>query len=133
MPQPGALLVRDHLEADAGRASAEVGASSYRPGLAAGTLDGVLPPFVLEALRAGLRRLGARLPAFLLPDALLIAAETRTSAPVRLLRDPQTLASPGVAGLYPVGEGAGYAGGIVSAALDGRRVAEQIAEHARSR
>jgi uncharacterized FAD-dependent dehydrogenase len=110
----------------AGRASAEVGASSYRPGLAAGTLDGVLPPFVVEALRAGLRRLGTRLPAFLHPEALLIAAETRTSAPVRILRDAETLASPGLAGLYPAGEGAGYAGGIVSAALDGARIAARI-------
>jgi uncharacterized FAD-dependent dehydrogenase len=110
----------------AGRPSAEVGASSYRPGLAAGTLDGVLPPFVADALRAGLRRLGARVPAFLHPEALLIGAETRTSSPVRLLRDPETLVSPGLAGLYPAGEGAGYAGGIVSAALDGARIAARI-------
>ncbi|HVZ72526.1 MAG TPA: FAD-dependent oxidoreductase [Polyangia bacterium] len=110
----------------AGRASAEVGETSYRPGLAAGTLDGVLPPFVVGALRAGLRRLGSRLPAFLHPEALLIAAETRTSAPVRMPRDPETLQSPGVAGLYPIGEGAGYAGGIVSAALDGARAAAKI-------
>ncbi len=57
---------------------------------------------------------------------MLVAAETRTSAPVRLLRDPSTLVSPSLAGLYPCGEGAGYAGGIVSAALDGARVAERI-------
>jgi len=86
----------------------------------------VLPPFVAEALRQGLRQIGARLPAFLLPEALLIAAETRTSAPVRFLRDPLTLVSPSLAGLYPCGEGAGYAGGIVSAALDGARVAERV-------
>ncbi|MDB4983323.1 MAG: NAD(FAD)-utilizing dehydrogenase, partial [Myxococcales bacterium] len=110
----------------AGRPSSEVGASSYRPGLAAGTLDGVLPPFVVDALRAGLRRLGARLPAFLHPEALLIAAETRTSSPVRLLRDPETLVSPGLAGLYPAGEGAGYAVGFVSAALDGARIAARV-------
>jgi uncharacterized FAD-dependent dehydrogenase len=109
-----------------GRASTSVGASSYRPGLAPADLARVLPGFVTEALRAGLRRIGARLPGFLLPDAMLIAAETRTSAPVRLLRDANTLESPSLAGLYPCGEGAGYAGGIVSAALDGARVASQL-------
>jgi len=110
----------------AGRASDSLGPTSYRPGLSATDLAAVLPSFVAEALRAGLRQIGARLPAFLLADALLIAAETRTSAPVRFLRDPATLVSPSVEGLYPCGEGAGYAGGIVSAALDGARVAERI-------
>jgi uncharacterized FAD-dependent dehydrogenase len=110
----------------AGRASSEVGPSSYRPGLAAGDLAAVLPPFVIEAMREGLRALGARMPGFLLPEALLIGVETRTSAPVRLLRDPITLLSPSLLGLYPCGEGAGYAGGIVSAALDGTRVADRI-------
>jgi len=110
----------------AGRASTEVGASSYRPGLAAIDLGRVLPPFVASALRAGLRRVGERLPAFLHAEALLIAAETRTSSPVRFLRDPVTLLARGLEGLYPSGEGAGYAGGIVSAALDGARIAERI-------
>jgi len=110
----------------AGRPSDTVGPSSYRPGVVPGDLGAVLPRLVVEALRAGLRQIGGRLPAFLLPDALLIAAETRTSAPVRILRDPVTLVSPSVEGLYPCGEGAGYAGGIVSAALDGLRVADRI-------
>ncbi|HTB59213.1 MAG TPA: FAD-binding protein [Polyangia bacterium] len=110
----------------AGRVSDTLGPSSYRPGLCSADLGTVLPRFVAEALRAGLRQIGARLPAFMLPDALLIAAETRTSAPVRFLRDPSTLVSPSAEGLYPCGEGAGYAGGIVSAALDGTRVAERI-------
>ena len=70
--------------------------------------------------------MGARLPGFLFPEAVLVAAETRTSAPVRLLRDAKTLESPSLAGLYPCGEGAGYAGGIVSAALDGARVAARV-------
>jgi uncharacterized protein len=115
----------------AGRPSVEVGESSYRPGLAAGDFERVLPPFVVAALRAGLRRLGQRMPSFLHPDALLIGTETRTSAPVRLPRDPETLESPGIAGLYPVGEGAGYAGGIVSAALDGARAAARIIDSRR--
>ncbi|HVV52067.1 MAG TPA: FAD-dependent oxidoreductase [Polyangia bacterium] len=110
----------------AGRAGGALGASSYRPGLQPADLAAVLPPFVVEAMRAGLRQIGARIPSFLLSEALLIAAETRTSAPVRLLRDPITLVSPSAEGLYPCGEGAGYAGGIVSAALDGARVAERI-------
>ena len=110
----------------AGRASTTVGRSSYRPGLAPADLRAVLPPFVADALRAGLRAMGARMPGFLSADAMLIAAETRTSAPVRFLRDPETLVSPSMAGFYPCGEGAGYAGGIVSAALDGARVAERI-------
>jgi len=110
----------------AGRPSTRVGPSSYRPGLAPGDLGQALPPFVVEALRGGLRQIGGRIPAFLHPDATLIAAETRTSAPVRLARDPESLVSPAVTGLYPCGEGAGYAGGIVSAALDGARVAERI-------
>jgi uncharacterized FAD-dependent dehydrogenase len=109
-----------------GRPSAEVGKSSYRPGLTPASLDAVLPERVVGSLRAGLKQIGARLPDFLLPEALLIAAETRTSAPVRILRDPTTLQSPSLAGLYPCGEGAGYAGGIVSAAVDGARVAEHI-------
>jgi uncharacterized FAD-dependent dehydrogenase len=110
----------------AGRPSTEVGESSYRPGLAPGDLSRVLPPYVAAALREGLRRVGQRLPAFLLAEALLIGVETRTSAPVRFLRDPETLRARGIDGLYPVGEGAGYAGGIVSAALDGARAAERI-------
>jgi hypothetical protein len=110
----------------AGRPSGSLSASSYRPGLMSADLAAVLPPFIAEALREGLRRIGTRLPAFLLSDALLIAAETRTSAPVCFLRDPVSLVSPSLAGLYPCGEGAGYAGGIVSAALDGARVAERV-------
>jgi uncharacterized protein len=110
----------------AARPSGQVGRSSYRPGLAPGDLATVLPPFVVDALRGGLRQIGARIPAFLHPDATLIAAETRTSAPVRFVRDAETLVSPTAAGLYPCGEGGGYAGGIVSAALDGARVAERI-------
>jgi uncharacterized protein len=109
-----------------GRASTSVGASSYRPGLAPADLTQVLPDFVAQALRAGMRRMGARLPGFLFSDAVLVAAETRTSSPVRLLRDANTLQSPSLAGLFPCGEGAGYAGGIVSAALDGARVASRV-------
>ena len=108
------------------RPSDAVGASSYHPRVVPGDLRAILPPAVVTALRDGLRGIGTRMRAFLYPDALLVAAETRTSAPVRILRDPVSLQSPSVAGLYPAGEGAGFAGGIVSAALDGVRVADAI-------
>jgi uncharacterized protein len=80
----------------------------------------------VSALRAGLGAMTRRLRGFLHDDAVLIAAETRTSAPVRVVRDAGTLQSPSLSGLYPAGEGAGYAGGIVSSAIDGMRVAEAI-------
>jgi uncharacterized FAD-dependent dehydrogenase len=67
------------------------------------------------------------MPGFLHPDAVLLAPESRTSSPVRIPRDPASLAHPDAAGLYPTGEGAGYAGGILSAALDGVRVAKALA------
>jgi len=81
-------------------------------------------------LREGLSAIGRGLPGFVHEQALLVAAETRTSAPVRILRDPTRLESPALAGLYPAGEGAGYAGGIVSSALDGARVAAAIIRRA---
>lgn len=108
------------------RASSTLADSSYRPGLTPMNLSRVLPPPVVAALREGLGQIGARMSRFLDPDATLIGVETRTSAPVRLLRDPQTLMSPSCEGLYPAGEGAGYAGGIVSAAIDGMRIADRL-------
>jgi uncharacterized FAD-dependent dehydrogenase len=108
------------------RASLSLPPSSYHPGLSGADLREVLPPFVARALADGLREIAARVPGFLDARAQLIAAETRTSAPVRIVRDPVSLQSPSVRGLYPAGEGAGYAGGIVSAALDGARIAQRI-------
>ncbi len=119
---PGQRL-RDFLE---GRPSRDVPASSYRPGVVAAPIETMFPPVVAAALRAGLADLCRRIPRFLHPDAVLIGAETRTSAPIRIPRDPVNLQAPGFPGLYPVGEGAGYAGGIVSAALDGARAAAAI-------
>lgn len=98
---------------------------SYRPGVTPGTLDGVLPPAVTEAMRQGLPLLDARLHGFACPDAVLTGVETRSSSPVRILRG-EDLQSVSLAGLYPCGEGAGYAGGIVSAAVDGIRCAERV-------
>lgn len=98
---------------------------TYRPGVTAAALDGCLPGFVTDSLREALPILGRRLPGFDTPQALLTGVETRSSSPVRLLRGDD-LQSP-LRGLYPTGEGAGWAGGIASAAADGIRVAEAAA------
>ena len=110
----------------AGRSTDSPLRSSYLPGVAPARLDAVLPGFVTEALRKALGRFGKMLPGFAGAEAQLVGVETRTSAPVRILRDPRSLQSPSMAGLYPAGEGAGYAGGIVSAAIDGLRIADAI-------
>ncbi|MEO6950509.1 MAG: FAD-dependent protein, partial [Polyangia bacterium] len=102
--------------------------STYRPGVIPGDVRASLPAFVAEALALGLRKFGKMLPGFGDGEAHLVGVETRSSAPVRILRDDSTLASPSHEGLYPTGEGAGYAGGIVSAAIDGLRVARAIGQ-----
>ena len=99
--------------------------SSYRPRVVGGDVRSGLPPFVGDALEKALSRFQRTMPGFLNPDAQLIGVETRTSSPVRIVRD-DGLASPTHPGLYPAGEGAGYAGGIVSAAVDGMRIADAI-------
>lgn len=86
----------------------------------------LFPPFLYAALREGILQMNARMKGFFLPDAVLTGVETRSSSPVRILRGAETLQSPGAGGVYPCGEGAGYAGGIVSAAVDGIRCAEKI-------
>ena len=85
----------------------------------------VLPAYVCESLRCGLRSFDRKVKGFAMPEAILSAAETRTSAPVRILRGSD-LCALGQPGIYPCGEGAGYAGGITSAAVDGLKVAEAI-------
>ena len=84
-----------------------------------------LPPFITDSLRAAIPRMDAFLPGYYFPDALLTGVETRTTSPIRVLRG-ESLEAVGVSGLYPAGEGAGYAGGIVSSAADGIRVALRI-------
>jgi uncharacterized FAD-dependent dehydrogenase len=121
-----ATLMKDFV---AGRGSSRVPQSSYRPGLTATELDEVVDAAgvrISEPLRAGLERFAARMPGFLGDDAVLVGVETRTSSPVRVPRNGDTLESPDIRGLYPSGEGAGYAGGIVSAALDGKRIAMTV-------
>ncbi len=85
-----------------------------------------MPPLIEEALRHGLPLLDHRWHGRFLEQATLVGPETRGSCPIRMERDPLTRSAPGIAGLYPIGEGAGYAGGIVSAAVDGLRTALAI-------
>ena len=97
---------------------------TYRPGVVPGNLRRILPFPVAEALAQGLPVLGRKLSGFDHPDAVLTGPETRSSSPVRILRDESRQAS--IRGLFPAGEGAGYAGGILSAAVDGLRCAEAV-------
>jgi uncharacterized FAD-dependent dehydrogenase len=110
----------------AGRESADLPRSSYRPGLTLAPLHEVLPPFLVERLRPALRHFARTLRGYDSHEGVAVAIESRTSSPVRIVRDPETLQVPEVTGLYPCGEGAGYAGGIASAAVDGLRVASRI-------
>lgn len=109
------------------RPSSDLPACSYPPGIVPVPLDEVLPPAVSLRLRGGLQAFGEKMRGYRTNEAVLVAVESRTSSPVRIPRDPGTLAHPQVQGLYPCAEGAGYAGGIVSAALDGERVADAVA------
>jgi hypothetical protein len=115
-----------------GRASSTLPACSYEPGLTPTDVAAVLaaagPALDLAGkLRDALGVFDRQMRGFVSDDAVLIGVESRTSSPVRVPRDPATLESPDLSALYPSGEGAGYAGGIVSAALDGIRVARAIA------
>jgi len=100
---------------------------SYKPGVRLGDLTQLLPDYAIEAIREALPAFGRQIRGFDRADAVLTGVETRTSSPVRITRDPDTLQSLNVRGLYPAGEGAGYAGGILSAGVDGIRVAEALA------
>ena len=100
--------------------------SSYRPGITEADLAQVLPPYIVSTLREGIRDFDRRLRGFTTSEATLIGIESRTSAPLRIPRNEQ-FESVGVQGLYPAGEGAGYAGGIMSSAVDGVRIADMIA------
>ena len=112
-----------------GKLSAELPATSYSPGVIASPLHFWMPKFVSKRLADGFQQFGQRSRGFLTNEAMMIAAETRTSAPLRILRDAETLCHVRVKGLYPCGEGAGYAGGIASAAVDGERCAEAAASN----
>lgn len=119
-----AQLAGDFLARRPSRAGGDV-QPTYRPGVTYTSLDECLPAFVTDSLRQALPLFGRRIRGFDAPDALLTGVETRSSSPVRIERDAACLAS--LRGLYPCGEGAGYAGGILSAAVDGMRCAEALA------
>ena len=110
----------------AGRQSSSLPRSSYTPGLVSSRLDLWLPPFVARRLAEGFKAFDKNMKGFVSPDALLIASETRTSTPVRILRDKATFECLGLSRLYPCGEGSGWSGGIVSSAMDGQNSANAI-------
>lgn len=103
--------------------------SSYAPGLISSPLHFWMPPFITERLSKGFQQFGRYSHGFLTNEAVMIGVETRTSAPVRIIRDRETLQHVRIKGLFPCGEGAGYAGGIVSAGIDGERCAEAVANY----
>ena len=101
--------------------------ASYLPGLHAADMTSVLPNFVLQTLQEGFKAFGKKMKGYYTNDAIVVATESRTSSPVRIPRDADNFQHPQVKNLYPCGEGAGYAGGIVSAAMDGQKLATSIA------
>ncbi len=121
-----AQLVGDFV---AGRASTILGTvePSYKPGVTMVSLDSALPSYAIAAMREALPVFGQKIKGFDMRDAVMTGVETRTSSPLRMARDDHSLQSPNMAGLYPAGEGAGYAGGILSAAVDGIKVGEALA------
>lgn len=119
-------LIGDFL---ANRASTELGdvVPSYKPGITLCNLADVLPAFAIEAIREAIPEFDKQIKGFSLQDAILTGVETRTSSPIRIKRKDDDLQSINTKGIYPAGEGAGYAGGILSAAIDGIKVAEAVA------
>ena len=103
--------------------------SSYSPGIISSPLHFWLPPFISKRVSLGFQQFGRSSHGFLTNEAVMIGVETRTSSPVRIVRDKETLQHITVCGLFPCGEGAGYAGGIVSAGIDGERCAEAAANY----
>lgn len=115
-----------------GRQSKDLPETSYAPGIHSSRIDKLLPDFVTSRLQNGFKEFGLKYKGFLTNDACVIGAETRTSSPVRIIRDPLSLAHISFSGLFPCGEGAGYAGGIVSAAIDGERCAMAAIDYLKS-
>lgn len=122
-----AQLVGDFL---AGKASTEFGKvePSYKPGITLGDLSALLPDFAIKAIREAIPAFDKKIKGFAMHDAILTGVETRTSSPICIKRDKALFTSINTEGLYPAGEGAGYAGGILSAGVDGIKVAEALAK-----
>ena len=102
---------------------------SYIPGLTSAPLHKELPPFISSRLRKALFDFDKKMHGYYTEDAVLVGVETRTSSPIRIPRDRETLMHTEISGLFPCGEGAGYAGGIVSAAIDGENCAEAVSKY----
>jgi uncharacterized FAD-dependent dehydrogenase len=119
-----AQRLNDFIE---GKVSQDLPKSSYPPGITSISMDSVLPKLIYEHLRKGFQEFGKSMKGYVTNEAVILAPETRTSSPVQIPRDPISLEHIHIKGLYPCGEGAGYAGGIVSAAMDGIKVANAIA------
>jgi len=109
-----------------GKLSNSIPKTSYQPGTTSVELASVLPKFVYKTLQNGFLQFDKSMKGYLTNEAVVHAPESRTSSPVRIPRDKKTLEHIQIKGLYPCGEGAGYAGGIISAAIDGQKCAEQI-------
>jgi uncharacterized FAD-dependent dehydrogenase len=109
-----------------GKVSSSLLETSYQPGLTSVDMRSVLPKHIVSALQQGFRSFGEKMKGYLTNDAQVVGVESRTSSPVKIPRDPETLEHPQIKNFFPCGEGAGYAGGIVSAAMDGERCAEAI-------
>lgn len=112
-----------------GKISHDLPESSYQPGLQSAPLHGLLDKHIAERLQMGFKAFGKKMKKYYTNEAVIVGVETRTSSPVRIPRDKTTLQHPQIKGLYPCGEGAGYAGGIVSAAMDGERCAQALAQN----
>jgi uncharacterized FAD-dependent dehydrogenase len=110
-----------------GQVSSSLPSTSYFPGLNSSPLHQVMPSFIVSRMQTGLRKFGKGMHGYITEEAGLIGFETRTSSPLRIPRNEGDLQHPDIAGLYPCAEGAGYAGGIISAALDGIKCAEAVA------
>lgn len=110
-----------------GKTSGDLPDCSYLPGINPADLGQVLPPFIHKGLQEAFQRVGKKMPGYFTREAVVVATESRTSSPVRIPREKEALHHPEIPNLFPCGEGAGYAGGIISAAMDGERVAKAIA------
>ena len=111
-----------------GKKSDSLPDTSYAPGVISSPMHEWMPRFVSSRLQEAFKKVGSSYKGYLTNEAILLGVESRTSSPVRILRDRETMQHIEIEGLYPCGEGAGYAGGIVSAAMDGERCAEALAE-----
>jgi uncharacterized FAD-dependent dehydrogenase len=118
--------MKDFVE---GKQSKSFPRSSYQPGIVSIKLDSVLPSLVSERLRKAFIEFGRKMPGYLTNDAVLHAPESRTSSPVQIPRNRENLMHPNVNGLFPCAEGAGYAGGIISAAIDGMKCMDEAIKY----